>query len=54
MWNPYRQDDINILEKVQRRASKIPTKLKDLVYKERLKIRGITSIEDKRISNSDL
>ena len=26
VWNPYRQGDISILEKVQRRASKIPTK----------------------------
>ena len=27
VWNPYRQGDISILEKVQRRASKIPTRL---------------------------
>ena len=38
IWNPYGQGEISILEKVQRRASKIPTKLKDLLYEERLKI----------------
>ena len=45
--NPYRQGDIIILEKVQRRASKIPTKLKDLPYEERLKIWGITSLQER-------
>ena len=38
VWNPYRQGDISILGEVQRRGSKIPTKLKDLHYDERLKI----------------
>ena len=36
------EGDISTLEKVQRRASKIPN-LKDLPYEERLKIWGITS-----------
>ena len=48
VWNPYRQGDISILEKVQRRASKIPTRLKNLPYEERLKIWGITSLEERR------
>ena len=46
--NPYRLGDIIILEKVQRRASKIPTRLKYLQYKYRLKIWGITSLEERR------
>ena len=45
--NPYRQGDISILEKVQRHALKIPTKLKDLPYAERLKIWRITSLEER-------
>ena len=48
VWNPYRQGDISILEKVQRRTLKIPTKFKDLPYEERLKIWGITSLEERR------
>ena len=40
--------DISILEKVQRRASKIPTKLNDLPCEERLKIYGITLLEEMR------
>ena len=48
MWNPYRQGDISILKKVQRRASRIPTNLKDLPYAERLKIWDITSLEERR------
>ena len=48
VWNPYLQGDISTLEKVQRRASKIPTNLKDLPYEERLKIWGITSLEESR------
>ena len=42
LCNPYPHGDISILEKVQRRASKIPTKLKNLSYEDRLKIWGIT------------
>ena len=48
VWNPYRQGDISILEKVQMRASKIPTKLKNLLYAERLKIWGIKSLKERR------
>ena len=35
--NPYRHGGISILDKVQRRASKIPTNLKDLPYEEDLR-----------------
>ena len=37
-----------LLEKVQRGASKIPTNLKDLLHEERLKILGITPLEERR------
>ena len=46
--NPYYHTDISILEKVQRRASKIPFKLKNLPYEERLKIWDITSLQERR------
>ena len=48
VWNPYRQGEISILEKVQRRASKIPTRLRDLRYEENLQKWGITSLEERR------
>ena len=37
-----------VREKVQRSASKIPIRLKDLPYEERLKIWGITPLEERR------
>jgi len=37
-WAPYRKGDIEALEKVQKRATKIPSGMKNLPYSERLKI----------------
>ena len=36
-WNPYRKGDIDILEKVQRRATKISRELHGLRYENRCK-----------------
>lgn len=36
VWNPYRATDINLIEKVQRRASELIPELKNLTYDERL------------------
>ena len=47
VWNSYLQGDISTLEKVQRRASKIPTSLENLPFEERLKIWDITSLEER-------
>ena len=47
VYNPCRQGDISILEKVQRRPSKIPTKLKNFKYEERLKKWGNISLEER-------
>jgi len=38
VWAPYRKGDIEALEKVQKRATKILPELKNLPYSERLKI----------------
>ena len=38
VWAPYRKGDIEALEKVQKRATKILPGLKNLSYSERLKI----------------
>jgi hypothetical protein len=48
VWNPYRQKNIDKLEKVQRRATKIPTQTRNRPYCERLKTMGLTSHEIRR------
>jgi len=39
-WNPYQKKDINILERVQRRVTKIVTSINHLKYPERCKSFG--------------
>ena len=36
-WRPYRKKDIDILERIQRRTSKITQKLRNICYEMRLK-----------------
>jgi len=48
VWNPYHLKDINALEKVQRRATKIPWTLKNLPYEQRRKKLGLTELEARR------
>ncbi len=43
-WNPYLQKDINLIEKVQRRATKIIPQLRDMSYPDRLKSVNLTSL----------
>lgn len=47
-WSPQNREDIDILEKVQRRATKMVPTLRDLAYEDRLTILGLTSLEDRR------
>ena len=49
VWNPYYEKDIEIIEKVQRRATKIPTELSNLEYEERLKRWGLTTLKERRV-----
>ena len=48
VWNPYAKKDVATLEKVQRRATKIPHLLKHLTYEERLHNLNLTSLEARR------
>jgi len=44
LWAPYKKRDIEALEKVQKKATKILPVLKNLSYSERLKIYQMTTL----------
>ena len=48
-WNPYLRKDIDKLETIQRRATKLIPRLRDLTYEERLKECGLTTQETRRL-----
>ena len=48
-WSPYYKKDIEILEKVQRRATKLVPRLKNNSYEERLDILNIYRLEQRRL-----
>ena len=48
-WRPYRKKDIDTLERIQRRATKMIPELRDLSYEERLKECGLTTLETRRL-----
>ena len=47
-WSPHLKKDIETLEKVQRRATRLVPELSDLPYEDRLKAFKLTSLEDRR------
>ena len=49
VWSPYAQSDINLLEGVQRRATRMVPELKDLPYEERLKELELTTLKERRV-----
>ena len=48
-WSPYLQCDIDTLEKVQRRATKIAAGIKELSYEARLKSLNLTTLKTRRL-----
>ena len=52
-WRPYLRKDIDMLEKIQRRATKLIPGLRDLRYEEPLKERGLTTLETRRLWGSN-
>ena len=48
-WRPYRKKDIDMLVRVQRRATKIIPKLRNIRYEMRLKECGLTTLETRRL-----
>jgi ribonuclease P/MRP protein subunit RPP40 len=49
MWRPYLKKDIDKLERVQHRATKMIEECKGLDYYHRLKVTGLMSLEERRI-----
>jgi hypothetical protein len=48
VWNVYNKSDIITIERVQRRATKVPHSLKQFDYNERLTRMGITQLTERR------
>ena len=53
-WRPYRKKDIDTLERIQRRATKIIPLLKNLSYEERLMECGLTTLETRRLRGDQI
>ena len=49
VWSPYKQKYIKLLERVQRRATKLVPELRELEYPDRLKRLGLTTLEERRV-----
>ena len=49
VWSPYRKGDIEALEKVQKRATKMKPPLKNLPYKDRLKAFNMSTLHYRRV-----
>ena len=49
VWSPYFRKDIELLEKVQRRATKMISEFRHLSYEERLNKLGLISLEKRRV-----
>ena len=48
-WSPFLKKDIEMLERVQRRATKMIKGCQKLSYEERLKHCGLTTLEKRRV-----
>ena len=49
VWNPYYQKDIDLLERIQHRATKLIPNLRHKPYEERLECLGLTTLKTRRL-----
>ena len=54
VWNPYLKGDIEKLERIQRKATKIPTSISGLEYEERLGFDDTRRKTEERRPNTDV
>ena len=52
-WSPYHKEDIEVLERVQKRATKMVYGYGDLNYKDRLSLLELPSLEERRVRGFD-
>ena len=52
--SPYLRKDIDMLETIQRKATKLIPGLRDLRYEERLKECGLTTLETRRLRGDQI
>ena len=50
---PYRMKDVDVLERVQRRATKMTQKLRNINYEMRLNECGLTKLETRRLRDQN-
>ena len=48
VWNPYTNADVSVLEKVQRKVTKMAVGLKNKDYSERLKALNLSTLSERR------
>ena len=53
-WSPYLRKDIDMLEKIQTRSTKLIPGQRDLRYEERLKECGLTTLETRRLRGDQI
>ena len=53
-WRPYRKKDIDKLERIQRRATKMIPELRDLSYESRLLQCDLTRLENRRLRGDQI
>ena len=53
-WRPYRKKDIDMLERLQRRATKIIQKLRNISYEMRLKECALTTLGTRRLRGDQI
>ena len=53
-WRPYHKNDIDMLERLQRRAIKIIPKLMNINYEMHLKECGLSTLETRRLSGDEI